>query len=562
MKHLNILKRNSRRLTIIGIVIIIIVTSLAVYTQNFDQKRFYNQYHKYSLAELKNRGNKYLQTNHPDSAMACYSIIISSYRDDLSNEEKQQVVGAYNNTGYIYFFYSFDFTQAYSYFLKAREIAEAIGYDRGLGQIWLNIGNIYANYDDDPHTSECYRTSLEYSLRAKDDKTALITFNNLVAGSYSVDSLQSISKEIELVRQHPFNNKTPLLKTTRLLLQAIDTEQANLDSAVNCLRLAIKNVDAENTPERFRFIISTMLSTMLQRHSLYAQSREELHRNIRLAEEEDLLDCKAVAYTNMAASYELTHQDDSVKKYRYLAMEVNDSILNHKRYSVIKDLDAGYKLGKVNEEIHLLSEQRRNQQRIIRIISVASIIIILLLAFVVIKERRLRHSQEMLYRRIQEQINNQITLSPATPAMTSTSEENITNNGKYRRSPLDEQAKDVLCQKVSDILESDEIYKPDFSLDRLAALTDSKNQYLSQIINEKFLKNFNALVSEFRIREACRRLSDESGYGNLTIEAIALGLGFKSRSHFSVTFKRITGFTPGEYIKTSRRVQTRDKKDD
>ena len=50
-----------------------------------------------------------------------------------------------------------------------------------------------------------------------------------------------------------------------------------------------------------------------------------------------------------------------------------------------------------------------------------------------------------------------------------------------------------------------------------------------------------------RSHVARRRLIDFENYGNLTIEAIVSDLGFKSRSTFSKTFKRITGLTPSEF---------------
>lgn len=53
-------------------------------------------------------------------------------------------------------------------------------------------------------------------------------------------------------------------------------------------------------------------------------------------------------------------------------------------------------------------------------------------------------------------------------------------------------------------------------------------------------------------RMACRRLGDIDHYGQLTIEAIASGVGFRSRTSFVTSFKRITGLTPSEYQRLAR----------
>jgi AraC-like DNA-binding protein len=46
--------------------------------------------------------------------------------------------------------------------------------------------------------------------------------------------------------------------------------------------------------------------------------------------------------------------------------------------------------------------------------------------------------------------------------------------------------------------------------------------------------------------------NDTERYGNLTIEAIAANLGFNSRSNFTVTFKRITGISPSDFMKMAK----------
>ena len=67
------------------------------------------------------------------------------------------------------------------------------------------------------------------------------------------------------------------------------------------------------------------------------------------------------------------------------------------------------------------------------------------------------------------------------------------------------------------------------------------------MLNEDFGKSFNQLLNEHRISVAKQRFLDTDNYGHLTIEAIVRELGFKSRSTFSKTFKKITGLSPSEF---------------
>ena len=96
------------------------------------------------------------------------------------------------------------------------------------------------------------------------------------------------------------------------------------------------------------------------------------------------------------------------------------------------------------------------------------------------------------------------------------------------------------------------ICKPDFSLQQLADQVGSNYKYVSQVLNECYGKSFKQVLNEQRVREACRMFNDTELYGNLTIEAIAANLGFNSRSNFTVTFKRITGISPSDFMKMAK----------
>ena len=125
---------------------------------------------------------------------------------------------------------------------------------------------------------------------------------------------------------------------------------------------------------------------------------------------------------------------------------------------------------------------------------------------------------------------------------------------KYQNSTLDEDDKVVITERIFKLFEDSEEYlATDFNMNKLAELVGSNYKNVSQVINENFKKNFNTLLNEYRINEACRRLLDLTHYGNYTIEAIGESVGFGSRSTFMTTFKKITGLTPSEFQRQARR---------
>lgn len=126
-------------------------------------------------------------------------------------------------------------------------------------------------------------------------------------------------------------------------------------------------------------------------------------------------------------------------------------------------------------------------------------------------------------------------------------------NKKYQNSTLGDDDKAALTDRILRVFESgDEIFESNFDMNRLAELVGSTYKNVSQTVNEQLGKNFNQVLNEYRIKEACRRLNDQATYGNYTIEAIGESVGYGSRSTFVTQFKTLTGLTPSEFQNQAR----------
>ncbi len=91
----------------------------------------------------------------------------------------------------------------------------------------------------------------------------------------------------------------------------------------------------------------------------------------------------------------------------------------------------------------------------------------------------------------------------------------------------------------------------DISLSSISEKFDISDGYLSKLINEHTGKNFNTYINELRVERSKKILIDET-YNQYTIESIGLECGFKSKSNFYSTFKKITGKTPNQYKKQNK----------
>lgn len=108
-----------------------------------------------------------------------------------------------------------------------------------------------------------------------------------------------------------------------------------------------------------------------------------------------------------------------------------------------------------------------------------------------------------------------------------------------------------LKQELLKKLNEEKIFRDqDLSIYKLSKELNTNSKYLSIIINKEFKKNFVNFVNEFRIEDAKINLKSEQ-FKNHTIEAHGQQVGFKSKSSFNNAFKKFTGKTPSEFLKTT-----------
>ena len=119
---------------------------------------------------------------------------------------------------------------------------------------------------------------------------------------------------------------------------------------------------------------------------------------------------------------------------------------------------------------------------------------------------------------------------------------------KYAGSRLTPEEKKLLAVKIEEVLTQEGILKdPDFTICDLADRIDARHQYVSQVVNEVYGENFKTLLTERRVELACRMMEESPAGEVLKIEFLAASVGFKSRSSFTMAFKKIMKASPSEY---------------
>jgi AraC-like DNA-binding protein len=119
---------------------------------------------------------------------------------------------------------------------------------------------------------------------------------------------------------------------------------------------------------------------------------------------------------------------------------------------------------------------------------------------------------------------------------------------RYEGKKLDNDLLFEIEGKLSLIAEKELFLNPQLTLPDIAKELNLSPHSLSQFINEKFNKSFNAYINEMRIETAKKLLLSNKDF---TIEAVGYESGFNSKSSFFTSFKKMTGRTPSEYQKSN-----------
>jgi AraC-like DNA-binding protein len=123
---------------------------------------------------------------------------------------------------------------------------------------------------------------------------------------------------------------------------------------------------------------------------------------------------------------------------------------------------------------------------------------------------------------------------------------------KYQKSGLSDSDASGIHQKLREQMSSEKTFKdPELTLVELSQRLKVHPNILSQVINSLEHKNFYDYINDQRVEEfkAIAGLPQNQKY---TLLALALECGFNSKTTFNRHFKKSTGLSPSDYLKSIR----------
>lgn len=533
---------------------------------------------------LLDKGYKCIMEAKCDSSMIYYSMVVNRYYDNsYAKKDLPDIIKAMQNLGIIYMAFSYDYKKSYEYLLEAKELAERTKSYEKLPNIYNCIANILqlskegGNSKDATEIISMLRKSFNMSLKLKDYQTLAITMNNLVTICFEKKGkAYNISREIKAFRKACAGKGKGEILQAFFICSAYEAyRQKDNAKAISVLEQAINTVDDNPLAYRGMLSLQGLVTRIYIDAKQYDKAIASINKAIDIARKNNCLDFINTLYHDLSDIYKEMGNQTLATKWELEYLRSNEKLQGEGQLSSVKNVKLMRELNKANEQVRELSAKRRLQNILFYCVLAVMAIIGGLLYWIYRANRKIHSNNRHLYRnyvemlgkeeqaRTQREINEKriadleaqlrdtqgVTPNPVFDNV----EAETTQKVKYQNSRMTVDDTKELYSAVVNIMESSpEIYRLGFNVERLSELVHSRPRYVSQAINQEYGSNFNTLLNEYRIKEACCRLGGNPDYVNMTIEGIAESVGFKSRTSFGALFKSITGLSPSAYQKMSR----------
>lgn len=151
-----------------------------------------------------------------------------------------------------------------------------------------------------------------------------------------------------------------------------------------------------------------------------------------------------------------------------------------------------------------------------------------------------------LYRLYKRLMNKVISLSSGSSAAAAER-----NEEKYKNLKLGDDECKLLYANVEQLMAvAKPFINPELKLADLASALNVSSSVLSYFFNQYLNKSYYDFVNEYRIGEFKRIVNDTADISRYTLSALAEQCGFSSRASFFRSFKKLTGITPNEFIRS------------
>ena len=535
----------------------------------------YNRWERLPNEQLMKMGERYRSvTRQPDSALVCFSIVANRYyQGNRSHDNIEKAIEAMVHISWLYMEDFYDYTKAVSYNLQAKELAEKHQILDYMPFVLINQANIQKNTEAivngkrfSEEALDIYKKAFNMALDQKNWHALHVAFFDMMIETTFNDKESLIEQEMDVLMSDAIPDTIVNTQFARCLIRGVRAWNNNQpDSAFTYLKHLLDIAQQQKSPGQKRISLITANHYIAFWYFAHDRLEEaiEVQKTIeRLSKDANNVLSLLDSYKNMSQFYGVLQNQEMAEHYRLLYLEGKDELVNKRKLGSAKEAQFLYELNKKNEEVREMAQREQMKNRVMWGALITALVLLTLLVLIWVYNRRIKERNRQLYNKSLEMLRadeekrlliEQLQSVPVEDTPVEDTSPYAPVEVPQREGKLKPERQSELLHRVFMVMEtSEEIYSPDFTLPRLAELVGDTRNNVSEAINLRYRGNFNGLINEYRIKEACRRMNDRANYGQLTIEAIGQSVGFLSRSAFSKVFKEITGLTPGAYQRQSK----------
>ena len=523
-------------------------------------RTFYpRQWHRMSSAQLFDMGKAYADAQKLASAVVCFTIVSSRLDEATRDDDIRNGIRACYKLGTIYQFRYYNYQKAADCLLQGKQAAVQAGDSALIALLSHELGCLYLQYES-AHQESDFAQSITYLEQAcrnapqGDPLDSLYVFNLITTGLQFNQVPRTLGVAHDYCQRQRVSNSV-----TDLCQAAMCINDKNPSEALVWIDHALKRVmtvdDAQHA--RLTAVVCIIKCKLLDQLGRDSESLAELDRYEQIVRRynfkegvPDIYDQKYHFYLRRG-----NEQLASVNRLRYL--EVVDSLSGVTQLPYLIKASSVFDLQKATEEVRLQEERRVRLTQTLWMVTIAALVFLGMLVMLYRRNRQLKERNQALYEQSLEQlaiIDEARRAAPPVqqplPTTDDGDEAGALSEDATTGPDVDDAVLQDIYQRIKAVMESaPEVYDESFSMARLHEMVGSNTKYISRAIGQLGKTDFKSMLSQYRIREACRRMNDVEHYGQYTIEAIAKSVGVTSRTSFIQNFKRQTGLTPSAYLK-------------
>lgn len=504
-----------------------------------------------TLLELKQWADStYFRSNDRLDAEPIYKEVLARAVRPMSEEDEKLMAATYSNYATLLIFERNNPMQAYPMLKRSLELAEKYR-DKGFSLIgaYTNMSHIYANFNDTVKALNYLQEGFDTARRSSKPERSGYIYAQLLLMAWDFDKTNAVRATMEAFKNDRRLSKGQLYRYNLELTHAIeDFRSGKFTDATQRLKTAACMVDAEYDHDMYVSMTLLMAAEAAIKGGDTTEARALIDKAAALMQGYEDFNGKVFLNKVLSEYYRLIGDYNAAEAYDMRSLVLRDSLYSARNMTAISDLEQDMITSRYNTELkeaelqqQILREKNARQRSLLLVLSLSSAVIITLLLFLIYKRRKLTECRYDLFLKNVDLPQKEESL------------ESSASDAPPGESESDSRSLAETFDKVRDFLSHRrEVFDPAFSIDMMSELSGIPIRIISRAINRHAGKNFSLFVGDYRIREACRILIEADPSGRPTIEAVAEKVGYRSRSHFSRTFKAVTGLTTTEFIRQSQ----------